>query len=88
MHYVYILESIKTGRWYIGSASDVEKRLEQHNSGKTKSTKAYLPYKLIYRETYKIKSEARKREIQIKKSGAIRKDLKEKISIMAPSSNG
>ena len=42
--------------------NDLNRRLEEHNTGKNKSTKAYLPYKLIYSEIHPNRIEARKKE--------------------------
>ncbi|MBI4252962.1 GIY-YIG nuclease family protein [Candidatus Uhrbacteria bacterium] len=80
MYYVYIIQSISTGGWYIGSSGDPARRLYEHNRGTTRSTKPFIPYKLIYTEKYSTKDEALKREFLIKKSGRIRKELKTKIS--------
>ncbi len=35
MYFVYVLQSIPTGKLYIGSSSDPERRLVEHNYGKT-----------------------------------------------------
>lgn len=86
--YVYILESEVTHRWYIGMCTNVEERLKEHNAGRVRSTKGYRPYVVIYTETFPDKTLARKREIQIKKSGLIRKQLKDQLVHKAPSSNG
>ena len=52
---------------YVGISNDVKKRIEKHNSGKgAQYTKGRTPLKLIYTEKHKNKSEARKREIQLK----------------------
>ncbi len=67
MHYVYILHSVGSNRYYVGSTSDYLKRLDQHNAGLTRSTKAYKPYALVHLENYTEKSEALKREKQIKR---------------------
>jgi len=77
MWFVYILKSEKLGRHYIGCTANLEKRLKDHNSGRTKSTKNYAPYGLIYKEEFITRSEAYKREKQIKryKSGAAFKKL-------------
>ena len=71
MYYVYILKSLKNKRYYIGHTGDLQRRLTEHNSGKTKSTKGYVPWIIVYTEIYKTKSEAYKREKEIKsyKSG-------------------
>ena len=76
MYYVYVIQSTATNRQYVGSAAFIEQRLAQHNYGKVRSTKAYRPYKLVYSEAYSTRSDARKREIQIKKSGKLRTLLK------------
>jgi len=65
---VYILEcSDKT--LYTGITNDLEKRLEQHNSGKdgAKYTRVRRPVKCVYQEVQKNRSEASKREFAIKK---------------------
>jgi len=62
MYFVYILQSLKTLKYYIGSSSDVEKRLIMHNRGSTRSTKPYRPWKVIYTESFPTKSDAEKRE--------------------------
>ncbi|MFH1631581.1 MAG: GIY-YIG nuclease family protein [bacterium] len=67
MHFVYIIESLSDGTWYVGSSSDVKKRLSEHNSGKTRSTKSHIPYKLSHIEEFENKSDALKRERLIKK---------------------
>ncbi len=63
---VYVLKSEKTGRYYTGHTEDIEKRVRQHNDGKTKSLKAYLPVQLVYVEKCMSKQEAFRRERQIK----------------------
>ena len=75
------------GRWYIGMSADIQNRLAEHNAGRVRSTKGYKPWRIIYTEQFASKTDARKREIQIKRSGIIRKLLKEKIN-KAPSSIG
>ncbi len=66
-HFVYILQSEKTLGYYVGSSFDPEKRLIQHNSAKSKSTKHGIPWKLVYTEKFDTKSEAVKREYEIKR---------------------
>ncbi len=76
MYYVYVLKSIKNGKPYTGSSEDVENRLVEHNAGKTKSTRASKPYKLVYKESYNTRSEAVRRELFFK-TGKGRELLKE-----------
>ena len=46
--YVYVLESLQNGERYIGYSSNLKRRLEEHNKGKTFTTKFMTPFKLIY----------------------------------------
>jgi len=66
MYYVYILQSKKDGKYYIGYTSDLEARIDYHNAGKQRSTKHRIPFVLVYSEEYKTKFEALKRESEIK----------------------
>ncbi|MEK7637389.1 MAG: GIY-YIG nuclease family protein [Patescibacteria group bacterium] len=66
MWHVYFLESEKNGRYYIGTTGNVRKRLREHNTGKSFSTKPYRPWKLVRVERYPTLSEARKRERALK----------------------
>lgn len=62
---VYILEN-QDNRYYIGSTTNLERRLQEHNRGKGSFTKDNGPWKVIYTEQYLSISEARKRELAIK----------------------
>ncbi|MBI3787729.1 MAG: GIY-YIG nuclease family protein [Ignavibacteriales bacterium] len=75
MYYVYVLKSQKDGKQYIGSSSDVTKRLKQHNAGRTISTARRRPFVLIYTEQYQTREEAATREKYLK-SGKGREELK------------
>lgn len=67
MNYTYILRCYD-GTYYCGWTNNLENRLKTHNTGKgSKYTKARLPVKLIYYETYDTKEEAMSREWYIKK---------------------
>ena len=72
MFSAYILQSQKTRRYYIGSSEDIENRLEEHNSGETKSIRKGIPWKLIHDEQFETRAEAVKKEKQIKARGAKR----------------
>ncbi|MCX6809686.1 MAG: GIY-YIG nuclease family protein, partial [Candidatus Berkelbacteria bacterium] len=50
MHCVYVLQSPKDHGWYIGSTSDIGRRVKDHNYGKVKSTKFRRPLELIHFE--------------------------------------
>jgi putative endonuclease len=77
MFYVYILKSLKDGKRYIGYTKDLQKRLEDHNRGKSSSVKARAPFVLEYQEEQASRIEAIRREKQIKayKGGSALKKL-------------
>ena len=58
---------MKFNKYYTGHTENLKQRIKEHNSGKTKSIKYYIPFQLIYSEQYNSKQEAYKRERQIKK---------------------
>jgi len=67
MFFVYILECSDKSL-YTGITNDIEKRLLKHSIGKgSKYVRSRLPFKLVHKEIYDTKSEAMKREIEIKK---------------------
>src|SRR3990170_3876345 len=66
MFYVYVLKSVSSNHYYTGHTSKLQERLSHHSSGLVKSTKKYLPWEIVYTEAFKTKSEAYKRELQIK----------------------
>jgi predicted GIY-YIG superfamily endonuclease len=47
MHYTYLLQSEKNrDRFYIGSTSNLKRRLSQHNVGNSSHTDKFLPWKI------------------------------------------
>ena len=65
-HYIYIVRC-KDGSLYTGYAKDIEQRIAKHNSGQgAKYTKIRRPVELVYQEMFNTKSEALKREYEIK----------------------
>ena len=75
MFYLYILKSLVVDRKYIGITGNVENRLREHNNKKVRSTKAYAPWRLALTEEYVAKTEARKREIELKRNFWKRNEL-------------
>ncbi len=65
-YWTYILKSKTTGRYYIGSTNDLNRRLADHNRGKSKSVRGRGPFEIIYYEEYQTRQEAVKREVEIK----------------------
>jgi putative endonuclease len=72
MYYVYVLKSISSGRLYKGFCSNLERRLLEHNAGKTKSIKAFAPWKIVYFEEFNSLDEAISRERYLKTSAGRR----------------
>ena len=66
MYILYILKSLKNGRYYIGQTSNIQSRIHRHNSKKVPSTAGLTPWVLVYLEFYETRSEVVKRERQIK----------------------
>ena len=80
MYYLYILKSKKDGNLYIGSTTDLRRRLSEHNDGKVSSTKSRAPFEIRYYEAFHTESDARKRESSLKKDGKALGQLKRRIS--------
>jgi len=67
MCYLYILQSEKNGSYYIGSSSDISRRLIEHNSGHTKSLKYIRPLKLVFSKKFDCIELARSVELKLKR---------------------
>lgn len=78
MFYVYILQSIKDGNFYIGYSVDLKARFIEHKKGKVFSTKNRRPMILIYYEAYRSEKDARIRE-KFLKTGKGREFIKKNI---------
>ena len=75
--YVYMLKSIeKKSVTYVGYTNDLNKRLFLHNSGKGAKFTRGRKWKIIYKESFKSKSEAISREYYIKNNRSLRNKLK------------
>ena len=66
MYYTYILKSLTTNKLYIGHTGNIERRLFEHNSNQSNSTKGKGPWELIFSKEFKSKSEATKFEMKLK----------------------
>lgn len=66
MPFTYILLSQRDNKYYIGCTTNISQRLEQHNSGKVKSTKHRVPLSIVKTEEYETLSQARLRENYLK----------------------
>ena len=66
MCFPYILQSESSGRFYVGSTDDLDRRLSEHRRGHTASTRGRGPRKLVYAEPFETLIQARRRELEIK----------------------
>ena len=65
MYYVYIL-LLSNNQLYTGYTSDLKRRMQEHQHGKSKFTSQHLPVRLIHYEAYSLESDARRRESFLK----------------------
>lgn len=80
MNYVYIVEC-SDGTLYTGWTNNLERRVKQHSNGSgSKYTRGRGPVKLVYYEEYDEKTDAMKREYEIKRYS--RKDKLKMIGTM------
>ena len=87
---VYILRSQLDGTFYIGYTGNLEKRLQEHNGGRTRYSSGKRPWDLFYTEAYETKGEAIKREKFLKRQRnrafylSLREALKNRPVIPSP----
>ncbi|MEK7478189.1 MAG: GIY-YIG nuclease family protein [Patescibacteria group bacterium] len=64
MYYVYIIKSLKTGKFYTGFTNDLNKRITEHNRGSSSTISTFEkgPFELVYSEQALDSKEARRRE--------------------------
>ena len=71
--YVYILK-LADESYYTGTTNNIDKRMKMHRSGKgSKYVRSRLPLAIVYVEEFENRSEACKREYQIKQMDRIQK---------------
>ena len=68
MFYVYAISSRVKSYIYVGLTDNLERRLKQHFDGRSKTTRPYRPFELIYSETKETRIAAREREKYFKTS--------------------
>ena len=73
MYFVYILQSLKDYRTYVGYTNNLDERLKRYNAGLVTATKHRIPLKLIYSEHFQTTKEAKEREKYYKNGGGRRK---------------
>jgi len=79
MYYVYVLQHIESGGFYIGFTQNIERRFDEHqNKRGGRTTRIKSGWKLIYYETYLDKKDATGRE-KFLKGGSGRKYLNKQL---------
>ena len=72
----FYLARCSDGSLYSGSCIDLRAREETHNHGKgAKYTRSRLPVKIVYFEEFSTRSEALKREAEVKKCSKLEKEV-------------
>ena len=79
MYYVYLLKSKANDSLYIGYTNNLNRRLEEHNTGLVGYTKKHLPWILLYYESFTSIEDAKKREKSLKYFGRAYSQLKKRI---------
>ena len=77
--YVYVLESESSDRLYTGHTKNIDERVNQHNSGKSRYTRGRGPWRLMFYEEYATRGEAMVRE-KFLKTGRGRDWIKSKLA--------
>ena len=78
--YVYIIgASQPKKRTYVGWTTDISKRLKAHNTSKGAKFTRGSKWILLHKEKLKTKSDAMKREIELKKDKSFRSHLRQNI---------
>ena len=79
MYYIYVLESLKDDKLYIGYTNNLKRRIFEHNNRLSKSTSIRCPFKLLYYEAYLSESDAKHREKMLKNFSGSYNHLKNRI---------
>ena len=66
MYVVYVIKSLMFPFTYVGFTDNLERRMNQHNNARGRSTKPYAPFELIHTEIWEDRISARKREKYLK----------------------
>ena len=67
MAWVYILFSKKINKYYVGACKELDRRLYEHNIGRSKFTSTGMPWELVFSEKHGDLVVAKRRELEIKK---------------------
>lgn len=66
MFTVYAIRSLVKVYIYVGHTNSLTRRFREHNTGKNKTTRAYRPFRIIHKESFRTRIQARVREKYLK----------------------
>ena len=66
MFFTYVIYSKSIDKYYVGHTENLQSRILKHNGGSTRFTSQTHDWELKYFEIFSTKSEAMRREIEIK----------------------
>ncbi|MDO8548153.1 MAG: GIY-YIG nuclease family protein, partial [bacterium] len=70
--WVYVLKSKSGSKSYVGQTDNLQRRLDEHNAGKSAFSKRFIPWQLVHTESFVTREEAVFRETFLKsKTGRI-----------------
>ena len=72
-YFVYILKSLELDKIYVGISNEPDRRLKEHNSGKSIFTRKFMPWKIVYKEELDSRKLAREREKYFKSAAGRRR---------------
>ncbi|MEE8153289.1 MAG: GIY-YIG nuclease family protein [candidate division NC10 bacterium] len=67
--WLYVIKG-SNGMYYTGITNDIGRRLKEHRSGVSRSTRRYGVIELIWTKVFRERKEAREWEVSIKRKGA------------------
>ena len=67
MAWVYILQSEKNGRFYVGSTNNLEQRFNAHCQGLVEFTRRLRPWKIVFSQEFENYKKAHQAECRLKK---------------------
>ena len=61
-YFIYILKSLEFDKTYVGITNNPERRLKEHNAGKSIYTRKFKPWEIVYNEEVRDRKTAREKE--------------------------
>jgi putative endonuclease len=86
VNYVYLLRSLKDGKFYVGWPTDPRRHISEHNSSSVISTKSRTPFHLAYYKAYRRAQLEKLRECSLKRNPNMLRLLKKRLGLLPDSS--